>query len=206
TQRPFGETVTDSGLDSTPIRFPGQYADAETGLHYNYFRDYDPSLGRYVTSDPIGLLGGENTYGYVGGNPGSFFDPYGLAQLPSSPDGLGNGWTKDTGHRNPNGEKWNHDSGASLEWHPGQEGKPGWRGKDHWHLNGGKEHLPPGTDIPDLPIGEGDGACPEDSSCRKVAGAAALGAAGYIAYRCIRMIPSLLPPFWPTIPANVAIP
>ncbi|MEM7171867.1 MAG: RHS repeat-associated core domain-containing protein [Pseudomonadota bacterium] len=82
TQRPFGETVTDSGLDSTPIRFPGQYADAETGLSYNYFRDYDPSLGRYVTSDPIGLRGGNNTYGYVGGNPLNRFDPDGQIAIP----------------------------------------------------------------------------------------------------------------------------
>ena len=40
------------------LRFPGQYYDQETGLHYNYFRDYDPSTGRYIQSDLIGLRGG----------------------------------------------------------------------------------------------------------------------------------------------------
>ncbi|MDH5218375.1 MAG: RHS repeat-associated core domain-containing protein, partial [Gammaproteobacteria bacterium] len=59
------------------LRFAGQYFDKETQLHYNYFRDYDPVTGRYLSSDPIGLAGGNNTYGYALQNPLSFIDPTG---------------------------------------------------------------------------------------------------------------------------------
>ncbi|EPL1362461.1 RHS repeat domain-containing protein, partial [Pseudomonas aeruginosa] len=63
-----GEALS-QGSTQVNLRFPGQYYDAESGLHYNYFRDYDPETGRYVESDPIGLEGGINTYGYVNANP-----------------------------------------------------------------------------------------------------------------------------------------
>jgi RHS repeat-associated protein len=73
----------DPDLDGTAfvfnMRFPGQRFDAASGLVHNYFRDYDPSIGRYIQSDPIGLSGGVSTYLYVNGAPGSLSDMYGLA-------------------------------------------------------------------------------------------------------------------------------
>ena len=76
--RPFGEIDSLTTNIVFPLRLPGQYFDAETGLHYNYMRDYDPALGRYIQADPIGLTGGANKYSYVDGNPIAASDNLGL--------------------------------------------------------------------------------------------------------------------------------
>ncbi|MDY7573183.1 RHS repeat-associated core domain-containing protein [Actimicrobium sp. CCI2.3] len=81
----FGQATITTQKITLNLRLPGHYADAETGRHYNMFRDYDPATGRYLQSDPIGLDGGFNTYGYVNGNPLGAIDPLGLAaQCPAS--------------------------------------------------------------------------------------------------------------------------
>ena len=105
---PFGEAVVSTATVENNIRFPGQYLDLETGLHYNYFRTYDPTTGRYMESDPLGISGWQNhidlraifrngmpvgvgllsnmrinhIYGYANQNPLSNIDRYGLFPAP----------------------------------------------------------------------------------------------------------------------------
>ncbi|MFA9231189.1 MAG: RHS repeat-associated core domain-containing protein [Microgenomates group bacterium] len=73
---PFGGVRTSTGTPIT-LRFPGQWFQSESGLHQNWMRDYEPTTGRYLQADPLGLVDGASVYGYVGGNPGRYVDPTG---------------------------------------------------------------------------------------------------------------------------------
>ena len=73
--------VTDSSYH--PFRLQNQYADRETGLHYNFFRYYEPDAGRFVNQDPIGLFGGDNLYQFAP-NIQAWVDPLGLATRPNN--------------------------------------------------------------------------------------------------------------------------
>ena len=78
--RAWGELDAAQGGEHQPLRFPEQYHDSESGLHYNTFRYYDPETGRYLSPDPIGLAGGLNLYSYVP-DPNGWMDPWGWAVI-----------------------------------------------------------------------------------------------------------------------------
>jgi RHS repeat-associated protein len=84
-QKAFGEMIVDgSSTIVNNLRFPGQYFDAETGAHQNFWRDFDPSSGRYLQGDPVKFAGGMNFYAYALGAPLRFIDAMGL--LPKCTD------------------------------------------------------------------------------------------------------------------------
>lgn len=74
----FGNNLPTIQTVEFNLRFPGQYFDNESNLHYNYYRTYNPKTGKYIQSDPLGLEAGTNTYGYVSGNSLGAVDPLGL--------------------------------------------------------------------------------------------------------------------------------
>lgn len=97
----WGNTVVEEVAEiEQRVRFRGQYFDAETGLHYNRFRYYSPEVGRFVSNDPIGLLGGENLFAYAP-NPIMWVDPLGLTSWTDKL--VACGVPQPTGMSNPHG-------------------------------------------------------------------------------------------------------
>jgi RHS repeat-associated protein len=78
TYQPFGGVHTSTGALTT-ARFPGQWFQSESGLHQNWMHDYDPTTGRYLQADPLGLVDGASVYGYVKQSPMRLTDHSGLS-------------------------------------------------------------------------------------------------------------------------------
>ncbi len=75
--KPFGQADITIDTITNPFCFPGQYLDPETGLHYNYFRYYDPGIGRYLRGDPLGISSKTTSYYYVSNSALSSYDIFG---------------------------------------------------------------------------------------------------------------------------------
>jgi RHS repeat-associated protein len=141
---PFGTADVSVGSVDNNLRFAGQYFDQETGLHYNYHRYYDPKLGRYLRSDPIGFDGGINLYAYVLNNPLNWVDPLGL-EIGDPPSPYPPGHNPDTwvpdgngGYTDPDGSKWT----------PHPEDKGHWPHWDEQPPKGKKKRHPPKSKKP----------------------------------------------------------
>uniref|UniRef100_UPI001ABB6D4F RHS repeat-associated core domain-containing protein n=1 Tax=Burkholderia cepacia TaxID=292 RepID=UPI001ABB6D4F len=194
-----------------PIRFQGQYHDHETGLHYNRYRYYDYDTGRYLSPDPLGLGGGINVYAYAGGNPVAYYDPLGLKKFGKNHPHCVAIREKVTGLQNELNTRWSELVGGLPERiGPGERLAETMRGhrtminqKDSILRRWEKKY---DEDCDDNDLDDGSStysACPSGSTVVKTA--AGVGAA-YASYRAIRMIPSLVPPLWWTIPANAITP
>ncbi|MEF9386961.1 RHS repeat domain-containing protein [Ralstonia solanacearum species complex bacterium KE056] len=213
---PFGATLPDEnptslGAFTYNLRFPGQIYDAETGKHYNANRDYDPASGRYVQSDPIGLNGGQpSTYAYVGGDPIGYADPSGLQKFPANSAHCVALRKKMQNFKDDLDDRWadfeaNH---LNLPERIGPGELPSMTRRGHMKLINDRDSRlrqlerrydsecdndPPAPPAPVVVT---------ENACKVAAGAGA----AYAAYRAIRLLPSLVPPAWWTIPANLAAP
>ena len=136
TYTPFGGVHTSAGALPS-ARFPGQWFQSESGLHQNWMRDYDPTTGRYLEADPLGLIDGASVYAYVKQNPMRLLDPTGeestrVYRLPEDPANLGPDWNPYAGHQY--GQTYEHRcSPAKVEFHPGNPAEGGNGARDHYH-------------------------------------------------------------------------
>ena len=217
-----------SGTAHQPFRLQNQYCDRETGLHYNFFRYYEPDAGRFVNQDPIGLFGGSNFYMFAF-NISRWLDPLGLkGKSKRSCEEIGqdidrlinrdkrkcnNGGTHGLRHRfneqingrnGPGTQSWKtHEQEIKNQQKSLRDRLQEWN-------DSGCGSPPSGawkwaTKPVPQPKQWKNPAVPRstvETGAKVVAGAGA----AYIVYRIVRFLPSLLPPLWGTIPANAAIP
>jgi RHS repeat-associated protein len=174
--KPFGEVHSITGSATLNLRFPGQYLLIESGLHYNWHRHYDPTLGRYTQPDPMEFVDGPSRYLYAKGNPAGIVDPAGTEvmvivrpwwispwrwlnpfRVPQPPPNQPKppGWTSDWQWRCPEGTsrvppRWFDPKGEEWRWH----GPDRWHPEGHWdynpwtQLNSPWRNIPPGIGMP----------------------------------------------------------
>ncbi|RKN52400.1 type IV secretion protein Rhs, partial [Streptomyces klenkii] len=157
----WGQT-TGTGTTTMPLRFPGQYADEETGWHYNYHRHYDPHTARYTTPDPLGLDPGPHPYAYVH-NPHTWSDPLGLAahrpraqhlQPDENATGSHTVFERDASGRVTRYQTWIEEPRAPSGWRQGPrfrgEGKPhaGIEPPLYYPTGGGRAEPATGENLP----------------------------------------------------------
>jgi len=157
---PVGEIRSITGTASNNLRFPGQYYLVEYGLHYNWHRHYDPTLGRFIQADSLGFVGGPSVYAYVGSNPVFFVDPTGLERKPgkTSPSRWPDLPPNLAGKKpkwNPNGY-WECPGNRDLTWDDRSHGAGADRGKSpqggHWDdENSGNRWDEDGNALPGSP-------------------------------------------------------
>lgn len=192
------------GGTTSGYSFTGREWNVETGLYSYRSRYYSPSLARWLSDDPIGLAGSINLSTYVGGNPTRLIDPFGWCgaendqpppvRVPGAPD---LDWKWNPNPQNPRGGTW-----GAKGWKGPNPPNASWDPRGHWDVNDGKGNPVDHYDPLGNPITPGQ-AHPGNRQMMQIIG---LVGTGYLIYRGGRMLPSLLPPLWPTIPLNLAIP
>ena len=208
---PFGRLTV--GTNQAGYGFSGRDWDVDAGLYYYRARNYDPGLGKFISEDPIGFESGEtNHYSYVSNNPTNFTDPAGTVGSRGGP------WHPPAGVRTKclptddcatlQGKMWllermisSHQGWDRIVPRPRGGGRHAveiaalWVQYANCQAQWAAKCAPP-------PVCNAE--CKEN--VKNASATAATLATGYIVYRCIRMVPSLAPPLWWTIPANAVTP
>jgi RHS repeat-associated protein len=136
----FGVVTRNTAPGFQPFGFAGGLYDPDTGLVRFGARDYDAATGRWTAKDPVRFRGGSsNLYTYCGNDPVNWQDPTGRFTLPPNPQGLGPEWSRDSSHRDPNGERWRHPSGDYLDFHKGRPGQYPKKDSNRSRIGGGRD-------------------------------------------------------------------
>jgi RHS repeat-associated protein len=189
----YGRLLYSSGTHFNPFRYAGSdgyYTEDTVNVSLATNRWYSPDLSGWLSRDPIEYAGGDNLYAYASSNPVSYTDPDGLTPKGERGATGGGGAGQNTNYPGKHCKEFDPPDPRFVQC------------KDH--QTGKKKKVPRPENMP-YPTPSKMTMC--EASCQQnVGGAALAGGAVYLGYRCARMLPSLFPPLWPTIPANAAIP